>query len=191
MKLTVKAPDGQQYSGTGPPPITVTVTNAPAGIYSITATGVSGLKANPEAPFVAVASVESCASANIDQNGAVHRGYTADDLIKAVQSSGQVSGLTNLQLTMQTNSVSGAILSATGTYNGVGWNGSVVLVARNGTFDIMPTSGHVFGLDVPAQQLVQQVAQAIGQDPSNVNPGFVVDRLFTCNSVLMVDGRMA
>jgi len=42
---------------------------------------------------------------------------------------------------------------------------------------------------VPAQQVVQQIAAAIGQDPSNVNPGFMVDRLFTCNSVMIVDGR--
>lgn len=192
MRLTVKAPDGQQYTAQGPSPVTVSITNSPAGIYSITATGVSGIDpVKGEIPFVAVASLESCTTADIEQNGAVHRGYTADDLVKAVQSSGQVSGLSNLQLTIQESSIAGAIISAQGTYNGVAWNGSVVLVARNGAFDIMPTSGHVFGLDVPAQQLVQQVAQAIGQDPSNVNPGFSVDRLFTCQSVLMVDGRMA
>ena len=53
----------------------------------------------------------------------------------------------------------------------------------------MPTGGNVFGMSVPAQQVVQQIAAAIGQDPSNVNPGFMVDRLFTCNSVMIVDGR--
>lgn len=192
MKLTVKAPDGQQYSGQGKSPVTITVTNAPAGIYQVTVQGVSGLDPTTgEIPFVAVASVESCTSADIEQNGAVHRGYTAKDLMNAVQSSGQVSGLSNLQLSFQDNSISGAIITASGTYNGVAWSGSVVLVARDGAFDIVPTSGHVFGLDVPAQQVVQQVAAAIGTDPSNVNPGFVVDRLFTCQSVLMVDGRMA
>jgi hypothetical protein len=66
----------------------------------------------------------------------------------------------------------------------------VVLAARNGVFDIMPTGGTVFGMNVPAQQVVQQIAAAIGQNPSNVSPGFIVDRLFTCNSVMMVDGRL-
>jgi hypothetical protein len=47
----------------------------------------------------------------------------------------------------------------------------------------------VLGLNVPAQQVVQQIASAIGQDPSNVNPGFSVDRLFTCGSVMVVDGH--
>jgi len=56
--------------------------------------------------------------------------------------------------------------------------------------DIMPTGGSVFGMSVPAQQVVQQIAAAIGQDPSNVSPGFIVDRLFTCKSVMIVDGRM-
>jgi hypothetical protein len=37
--------------------------------------------------------------------------------------------------------------------------------------------------------VAQQIASVIGQDPSNLNPGFIVDRLFTCNSVLMIDGR--
>jgi hypothetical protein len=103
----------------------------------------------------------------------------------------QLSGLSNLKLSLAENSTAGAIITASGTYNGVGWSGSVVLVAHNGAFDIMPTSGNVFGVNVPAQQVVQQIAAAIGQDPSNVSPGFKVDRLFTCNSVMIVDGRLS
>lgn len=189
MKLTVKAPDGQQYFGTGAPPIVVTVNNAPGGIYTIYVDGVSGLGAAGEEPFVAVASVESCASADTEQNMAVHKGYTAQDLIQAVQGSGQVSGLSNLKLTLSDNSASGAIITGSGSYNGVSWSGAVVMTARNGAFDITPVNGNMFGLSVPAQQVVQQIAQVIGQDPSSINPGFTVDRLFTCNSVLIVDGR--
>jgi FecR protein len=195
MKLSVKGPDGAQQSQSGKSPVVITINSAPAGIYTITVTGLSGL-GNPgdansgEAPFVAVASVESCVSAvpGTEQNGAVHRGYTAQDLINAVQQSGQ--GLSNVQLSLADNSNAGAIINAKGTYNGFGWSGSVVLVAHDGVLDIMPTSGTVFGLNVPAQQVVQQVAAAIGQDPSNLNPGFYVDRLFTCDGVMMVDGRL-
>jgi hypothetical protein len=185
MKLTVQGPDGQKYFGTGPSPIVVTVSNAPAGIYTIIVNGISGLGTKGEEPFVAVASVESCVSADVDGNGAVHRGYSAHDLMKAVQ----VSGLSNLRLTVGADSTSGAIITGSGTYNGVNWDGSVVLVGRNGSLDITPVAGNVLGLSIPAQQVVQQVAQAIGQNPSNVNPGFMVDRLFTCKSVLIVDGR--
>jgi hypothetical protein len=190
MKLTVKAPDGQQYLATGKLPVVV-IDNAPPGIYTILVDGVSGLGTAGEEPFVAVASVEQCDSADVEQFGAVHRGYTAQDLITAVQQSGQVGGLSSLKLTISDNSVYGAIITGSGTYNGVSWSGSVVLVARGGLLDIMPTGGTVFGMNVPAQQVVQQISAAIGQDPSNLNPGFTVDRLFTCNAVMMVDGRTA
>ena len=189
MKLTVKAPDGQAYVGTGAPPITVVVNNAPAGVYTMTVAGVSGLGSVGEEPFLAVASVESCVSADIDQNGAIHRGYTAQDLVQAVQQSGQASGLSNLSLSISANSAAGAIVTGSGSYNGVSWSGSVVLVARNGSLAIQPVSGSMFGLSLPAQQVLQQIAQIVGADPSDISPGFSVDRLFTCSSVLMVDGR--
>jgi hypothetical protein len=186
MKLTLRAPDGRSDSKTDKLPV-AKIDNAPPGIYTVIVDGVKDLGTAGEEPFVAVASAETCASADVEQNGAAHRGYTARDLINSVQ----ISGLSNLKLTLAANSTAGAIITASGTYNGVGWSGSVVLVAHNGTFDIMPTSGNVFGVNVPAQQVVQQIAAAIGQDPSNVNPGFKVDRLFTCNSVMIVDGRLS
>src|SRR5437868_8640935 len=62
MKLTVKAPDTQTYFATGKLP-TVTINNAPPGIYTITVDGISGLGTAGEEPFVAVASVEACTSA--------------------------------------------------------------------------------------------------------------------------------
>src|SRR5262249_46497635 len=189
MKLTVKAPDGQQYFGTGKSPVTLAVNNAPPGIYTIFVDGINGLGATGEEPFVAVASVEECKTADIEQLGAVHRGYTAQDLITSVQQSGQAPGIANLSLTISENSIAGAIIGARGTYDGFAWSGSAVIVAQNGKFAVTPTGGTIFGMNVPAQQVVDQVAAVIGQNPSNINPGFVVERLFTCNSVLMVDGR--
>jgi len=38
-------------------------------------------------------------------------------------------------------------------------------------------------------QLHNQIGTAIGQDPTKVSPGFSVDRLFACSSVVMIDGR--
>jgi FecR protein len=185
MQLKVQAPDGQMYTGSGASPIVVSVVNAPAGIYKVFVVGVSGLGTVGEEPFLAVAAVEACVSSDIDQNGAVRRGYTDTDLATAVQ----VSGLSNLTVSIAPNSPAGAIVTGRGTYNGVGWTGSVLLVPHNGVVEIMAVGATVFGVNVPAQQIVQQIGSAIGQDPTNLNVGFIVDRLFACNSVLMIDGR--
>jgi hypothetical protein len=185
MQLKVMAPDGQSYTGTGASPIVVVVTNAPAGIYTITVIGISGLGANGEEPFISVAALEPCTTANIRQNGAVREGYTSQDLGSAIT----VSGLSNLSLTILGNSLAGAVITGTGTYNGVGWTGTVVLAMHGGALEILAVGATVFNVSVPAQQIVQQIGAAIGQDPTNINPGFAVDRLFTCSGVLMIDGR--
>jgi hypothetical protein len=185
MKLNVKAPDGQTRSGTGASPIVVLVPNAPAGIYTITVVGVSGLGAAGEEYFLSVAALEPCASATIAQNGAVRHAYTAEDLAGAIT----VPGLSNLGLTLVGDSLAGAIINGTGTYNGVGWTGTVVLVKHGGALEIFAVGATVFNVSVPAEQIVQQIGSAIGQDPTNINPGFAVDRLFTCKGVLIVDGR--
>ena len=168
-------------------PIVVEVTNAPAGIYQVFVIGVSGLGTIGEEPFLAVASVEPCVSSDIDQNRAVRHGYTAKDLAAAVQ----VSGLSNLTLTIAPTSPAGAIVTGKGTYSGVSWTGSVLLVAHGGVIEIIAVGGSVFGVSVPAQQIVQPIGSAIGQDPTNLSPGYKVDRLFACNSVVMIDGRHA
>jgi ferric-dicitrate binding protein FerR (iron transport regulator) len=185
MQLKVQAPDGQTYSKSGPSPIVVVIEKAPSGLYKLFVIGVSGLGTIGEEPFLAVAAVEPCVSSDIDQNKAVRRGYTAQDLTAAVQ----VSGLSNMSVTIAARSPAGAIVTGKGTYNGVSWTGAVLLVARGGAIEIMAVGGKVFGVNVPAQQIVQQIGTAIGQDPSNLNPGFTVDRLFACNSVVMIDGR--
>ena len=186
MKLTVVSPDGQTYFATGTSPIIVTINNPPSGIYKVTITGISGLGAAGEEPYLSVASVEACASAEVDQNGAVRRAYKPQELAASVQ----VNGLSNLKLSVeQSDSIAGAIIHGTGTYNAVGWTGTVVLTVHGGALDIIAVSATVFGLNVPAQQIVQQIGSAIGSDPSNVNPGFVVDRLFTCKGVVVIDGR--
>jgi ferric-dicitrate binding protein FerR (iron transport regulator) len=190
MALKVKAPDGHIYPPTGvtqspSPPIVVVVPTAPAGIYTITVTGVSGLGSAGEEPFLSVAALEPCTSATIAQNGAVRHAYTSQDLAGAIN----VPGLSNLSLSIDGDSIAGAIITGTGTYNGVGWTGTVVLFRHGGVLQIFAVGATVFNVSVPAEQIVQQIGSAIAQDPSNINPGFVVERLFTCKGVVMIDGR--
>jgi hypothetical protein len=186
MALRIKAPDGTVYSKQGPPPVVVLVPSAPAGIYTITVVGVSGLGAAGEEPFVSVASLEPCQTATIAQNNAVRHGYTPQDLAAAIS----VPGLSNLNLSFAGDSIAGGIITGTGTYNGVGWSGTVVLFWHGGVLEIFPVGASVFNVSVPATQIVQQIGAAIAQDPTNINPGYKVDRLFTCQGVLMIDGRI-
>ena len=186
MALKVKAPDGTVYTKQGPPPVVVLVPTAPAGIYTITVVGVSGLGAAGEEPFVAVASQEPCQTATIAQNGAVRHGYAPQDLAAAIS----VPGLSNLNLSYAGDSVAGGIITGKGTYNGVSWSGTVVLFWHGGVLEIFPVGASVFNVSVPATQIVQQIGAAIAQDPTNINPGYRVDRLFTCSGVLMIDGRV-
>lgn len=188
MQLTVKSPDGTTTPAPpGKPPLVITLQNAPAGIYTFTITGVSGLGTNGEEPFLAVAASEPCSTADIDQNGAVRHAYTSQDLSNAIQ----LNGLSNLSLTIQGDSIAGAIVDGTGSYNQIAWTGTVVLFRHGDALEIIAVGATVFGLNIPAQSIVQTIGGAIGQDPSNINPGFKVDRLFTCHSVVVIDGRHA
>jgi hypothetical protein len=185
MALRIKAPDGHVYPLTGPSPLVVVVPNAPAGIYTLTVVGISGLGAAGEEPFLSVSALEPCATATIAQNKAVRHGYTPQDLAAAIT----VAGLSHLSLSIVGESLAGSIITGTGTYNGVSWTGTVVLFMHGGVLEIFAVGATVFTVSVPAQQIVQQIGAAIAQDPTNIYPGYVVDRLFTCKGVLMIDGR--
>jgi len=185
MALQVKGPDAQLYAKTGASPILVVVNNALAGIYTIVVIGVSGLGATGETPFVSVAALEPCASANIDSRGAVRRGLTSQDLAGSIQ----VSGVSNLNLTVVGNSLAGAVLKGTGTFDGASWTGTVILLKHGQGLQVTAVGATAFGISVPAEQVMSQIGTVVGQDPSSINIGFIVDRLFTCNGVVIIDGR--
>jgi hypothetical protein len=187
IALHVKAPDGHDYTTSGIPPVVVLVPNAPAGIYTVSVVGISGLGAAGEEPFLSVSSLEPCTSASISQNGAVRHAYTGQDLASAITA--MVPGLSNVTLNIIGESLAGGIITGSGTYNGIGWTGTVVLFMHGGVLEIFAVAATVFNVSVPAQQILQQIGSASGQDPSNINPGFVVDRLFTCKGVLIIDGH--
>jgi len=187
MRLQIKSPDGQTTSKDGASPVVVEVDNGPAGIYLILVIGVSGLGAAGETPFVSVAALEPCASANIDQNGAVRRGLSSQDLASNIQ----VSGVSNLSMTVVGDSLAGAIIKGTGIFNGAAWTGTVIVLRHGTGLEIIAVGATAFGFNVPAEQVMSQIGTVVGQDPSNINVGFIVDRLFTCNGVMIIDGRTA
>ena len=119
------------------------------------------------------------------QNGAVRRAFTGPDLASSVT----VSGLSNLQVSIVGDTIGGAILQGSANYNGAGLTGTLLLYAHGGKLAIVPLAATAFGLSIPAQQAAQQISSALGQDPSNLDVGFHIDRVFSCSGVLMIDGR--
>lgn len=187
MELQVKTPDKQTLPKRGPSPVVISVDNAPAGIYTIVVVGISGIGAAGESPFVSVAAKEPCASANLVLNGAVRRGLTSQDL----ESNVQVSGVSNLKLTVVGSSLGGATITGSGTFDGAAWTGTVILMKHGDGVAVLAVGATAFGLSVPAEQIMSQIGATVGQDPSNINVGFIVDRLFTCDGVVIIDGRSA
>ena len=185
MELKIVAPDTHVYSSTHASPIVITIIDPPAGIYKLSVIGISGLNPDGETPYLSVAATEPCQTANIDQNGAVRRAFTGPDLASSVT----VSGLSNLQVSIVGDTIGGAILQGSANYNGAGLTGTLLLYAHGGKLAIVPLAATAFGLSIPAQQAAQQISSALGQDPSNLDVGFHIDRVFSCSGVLMIDGR--
>jgi hypothetical protein len=115
----------------------------------------------------------------------VRRGLTSQDLASNIQ----VSGVSNLNLTVVGNSLAGAVLKGTGTFDGAGWTGTVILLKHGQGLQVTAVGATAFGVSVPAEQVMSQIGTVVGQDPSSINIGFIVDRLFTCNGVVIIDGR--
>jgi len=158
MQLKVQAPDGQIYTGTGPSPIVVVVNNAPAGIYKLTVIGVSGLGAvGEERSSRSLLWSRASALTSIRTEPCV--------VLHGAGSSGCGAGVRSVQPSCDHRHrlARGAIVTGTGTYNGVGWTGSVLLVAHSGVLDIIAVGGTVFGVNVPAQQIVSQIGSAIAR----------------------------
>ena len=187
MELRITDPTNHVYTRTGPSPIEITIPDPPSGVFKLDVIGVSGLDPDGEVPFLTVATREPCATANIEQNGAVRHSYAADDLMNAVN----ISGLSNLKVNILGDTIGGAILNGSATYNGIGLAGTLLIYPHGGNIGVVPLAASAFGISIPPQQAGQQIASALGQDPGNVSVGFHVDRLFTCQNVLMIEGRTA
>jgi len=187
MELKIVAPDGHIYTKTDISPVVIVLTSPPPGIYKLDVIGVSGIGPDGESPYLTVASIEPCQTATINQNGAIRHSFAGPDVANVVQ----VSGLSNLNVSIVGSSSGGAYITGSATWNGIPISGSLLAFAHGGRIGIIALSASFFGVQVPAQTAAQQIANAIGQDPLNLDLGFHVDRLFACNNVLMIDGRVS
>ena len=188
MGLQVTLPDGTKSPAGAPAtgnPAEVLILDAPAGHYIITIFGISGLGVDGESPTLAMAAKEPCQSTNIDKNGAVRRGLSESDLAGAIS----VQGVTDLKAHITGQSVSGAIIDGSATFNGAAVTGTGVMFAANGNIGVIAVAATLLGVGIPAQSAANQIAAAVGQDLTHINPGYHVDRLYSCPGVLMIDGH--
>src|SRR6266568_4784526 len=187
MELRITDPANHVYTKTGPSPIVITIPDPPGGIFKLDVIGVSGLDPDGEVPFLTVATLEPCATANIEQNGAVRHSWTGPDLAGAIN----VSGLSDVKVNIIGDTTGGAIINGSATYNGIGLAGTLLLYAHGGNIGVITLAASAFGISIQPLQAGQQIASTLGQDPSNISLGFRVERLFTCQNVLMIEGRTA
>ncbi len=187
MELKIEAPDGHIYNKTDVSPVVIVIIDPPAGIYKLDAIGISGIGPDGESPYIAIAALEPCQTATINQNGAIRHSYSGPDLANVVS----VSGLSDLHVNIVGSSSGGAFITGNANYNGAAIGGALLVFAHGGRLGIIALAANIFGVQVPAQTAAQQIASALGQDPLNVDIGFHVDRLFACNGVLMIDGRVS
>ena len=186
--IQVTLPGGAKLPAGGPAsgnPAIVTTPAGTAGHYVITIFGTSGLGTDGEPPTVAAAASEPCQNTNIDNNGAVRRGWTEQDIAASVS----VSGLSDLVLHVVGESTSGAIVNASAKYNGASVSGTLVLFAHDGNLGATAAAVTLLGVGVPADQAMQQIASSIGKDPASIDVGYHLDRLYSCPGVLMIDGH--
>jgi hypothetical protein len=187
MELRITDPANHVYTRTGPSPIVITIPDPPGGIFKLDVIGISGLDPDGEVPFLTVATLEPCATANIEQNGAVRHSYSGPDLAGAVN----LSGLSAVKINIVGDTTGGAIIDGSATYNGIGLAGTLLLYAHGGNIGVIALAASAYGASVPAPWAESQIASVLGQDPSNISLGFHVERLFTCQNVLMIEGRTA
>jgi len=117
----------------------------------------------------------------------VRHSYTGPDLAGAVN----LSGLSAVKINIVGDTTGGAIIDGSATYNGIGLAGTLLLYAHGGNIGVIALAASAYGASVPAPWAESQIASVLGQDPSNISLGFHVERLFTCQNVLMIEGRTA
>ena len=136
-------------------------------------------------PYVVTTSERiPCQSGNRDQNGAVRMAMSAQDIIDSVH----VAGLVINSLTIQGSSTGGAVITAKGSWNGLGGSGTVVLYRAGDKLGVRVTTVTVGGVTVPSAQ-VEQAAESAGLNLAGIALGFKVDRVFNCPNVLMIEGH--
>ena len=182
MKLRLVTPSGQTVEsdtasllpGVGKK-VEILIPNGAPGLYHVFVTGED---VNPAEDYAVTLSVRyPCASGSLDNGGFVRNILSAKDTAAALTQAGG----SNVSVNFSGASATGVNASASGSFSGVSVSGSALLYAADGFLVAQVTSATVSGISV-TDQLTNALSQASGHNLTQLDPGYHLDRLYTCTA---------
>ena len=188
MAVTVTDPNGTRYSKQGSPPVTISISNGPPGLYRAVVTAVN-VPASGEAYSVAFATDAPCSADNVDTGGVVRETLSNSQITNALAESG-MSGVT---LYVQGTSPTGARIVYYSDTAGAQISWTIDFYAATPDLGAVITQVTVHGIEVTTW-LVSNLSSFGAHSISSIPSGFVVDRVYSCagangDALMVVEGH--
>jgi hypothetical protein len=180
FKLCVAQPAGAQVCAQTPSPIRVVIPNGAAGAYKVTVTALH-VPAEGEPYFLTVATRSPCQSGAIEANGVVRETLSATDLVQNLKA----GGVSDVSANVSAASSAGAVISGHLNMQGFGVSGTAVVYAVPPNIAVVVTAAKINGVAVPPSQALRFSKQNL----SSIPLGFDVDRVYSCNDVVVIEGH--
>ena len=188
MAVTVTDPNGMRYSKQGSPPVTLSISNGPPGLYRAVVTAVS-VPASGEAYSVGFATDAPCSAGNIDTGGVVRETLSNSQISNALAESG-TSGVT---IYVSGTSPSSARIVYYSNVGGLPLSWIIDFYAATPELGAVITQVTVHGIDVRTQ-VISSFSSVGGNSITSIPSGFVVDRVYSCaaangDNMMVVEGH--
>ena len=183
MKVIVTAPDGKLYSREGPPPIKLSIPNGPPGLYRAVVTALS-VAAGGEPYSIAFATDAQCTPGNVDNGTTVRETLSNSQIANALAEAGS----TGVTLQVQGTSPTSARIVYYSDLGGLPLSWTIAFYAATPNLGAVITQVTVRGINVTTW-VISRLTWLGGNSISSIPSGFIVDRVYSCNT-LTGDGMM-
>src|SRR5690348_2946851 len=188
MAVTVTDPNGTRYSKQGSPPVTLSISNGPPGLYRAVVTAVS-VPASGEAYSVGFATDAPCSAGNIDTGGVVRETLSNSQISNALAE----SGTTGVTIYVSGTSPSAARIVYYSNVGGLPVSWIIDFYAATPDLGAVITQATVHGIDVKTE-VISVFGSFGGRSITSIPSGFVVDRVYSCaaangDNLMVVEGH--
>jgi hypothetical protein len=188
MSIAVTDPNGTRYSKQGSPPVTLSISDGPPGLYRAVVTA-ANVPASGEAYSVAFATDAPCSAGNVDTGSAVRETLSNSQISNALAESG-TSGVT---IYVSGTSASSARIVYSSNVGGVPISWTIDFYAATPNLGAVITQVTVHGIDVRTDVL-SAFGSFGGHSITSIPSGFVVDRVYSCaaangDDMMVVEGH--